>query len=266
MANLGGSQGDGAAKRNAPDDSLKKAYVVAAFRESDPPTYDGMSPGEDAEDWAFEIEAILQAADFNIDSWVPLAVMTLRRMAATWWRTLGINPWELPWVGFKGLFLKRFAPDEYVPESPDEEADCIRRYNRFNTIVISWGHVADDTMNEYIQRFEMTVLEECPYKMTEEEKCRLLWRGVPIHVRAYARCHYGNYSQLRSEVLRAEKEWLRQRMRVRAKPYGFVPRTTETSPDHHSTTSAIPKEGPSGKDLEEDPEEDSEEVSDEGTA
>ena len=59
-------------------------------------------------------------------------------------------------------------------------------------------------MEDYVRRFERDLIGECPYELLEEEKCHLLWQGIPIYIRDVTCFHENDYYQLCAEVLYAE--------------------------------------------------------------
>ena len=99
-------------------------------------------------------------------------------------------------------------------------------------------------METYVHRFERELVEEYPYELPEEEKCRLLWQGVPQHVRNVSYFHADDYYLLRSEVLYAEliidehsgkrprvEESLPRSIRQRGETSGVVKQEEEKDPE-----------------------------------
>ena len=213
--------------------SYQDAYRVAAFCQGNPPIFDGEPPSSKAESWIYEMKAVLEASKFEPECWVPLAAIQLRGVAAIWWGKTKLNPWLAAWAEFMDLFLTRFAPEEYIPESPDSVNNVTMQYAEMDEIIRNWKPIPNEDADKYIGRFEQEVLQKSPYEMTNGEKCRLLWLGVPTHLRAYACYLTNNYYWLRSEIVRAEVEWKIQR-------------------DRHLWQAAA-------REMEEDPEEDPEE-------
>ena len=114
-------------------------------------------------------------------------------------------------------------------------------------------------MVDYVERFERNVLQECPYTMSKDFKRRLFFWGVPLSIRVYADNDIRDYCNLKTVIIRAEREMLRQRGMeedLEEDPEGENPRVRMGEPI------GTPKED-SEEDPEEDPEEDLEEDPDE---
>ena len=114
-------------------------------------------------------------------------------------------------------------------------------------------------MVDYVERFERNVLQECPYTMSMEFKRQLFLRGVPLSIRVYADNDIRDYYNLKTEIVRAEREMLHQGGMEKDSEEdsgGENPRIQMGEPIGNSEED--PKEDP-----EEDPEEDLKEDSDE---
>ena len=59
-----------------------------------------------------------------------------------------------------------------------------------------------------MDRFEQNFLRECSYRLSEGCKCRLFWHGVPFSISARADYNFRDYSNLKIEGIRAEREML----------------------------------------------------------
>ena len=91
-------------------------------------------------------------------SWVSLAIMQLCREAATWWRSLKIDPWGTSWSEFSEIFLAQFHPPTYHkgPSSRIEEAmACFAMQHAiFDQIVDTWVLILNERMVDYVERFD----------------------------------------------------------------------------------------------------------------
>ena len=106
------------------------------------------------------------------------------------------------WPDFCEMVSLRFTP---ILESPEPELDGNElRLERFFELAHRWGPIANETMETYVRHFERDLVEEYPYVFPEEEKCRLLWQGVPKHIQDVACFHENDYYHLCSKVLYAE--------------------------------------------------------------
>ena len=77
--------------------------------------------------WVHEVQAILEASRYRPISWVSLAAMQLREEAATWWRSLDTDPWQMIWSEFTEMFLAQFPPPTY-PRGPSTRiTDAVAR-------------------------------------------------------------------------------------------------------------------------------------------
>ena len=126
----------------------------------------------------------MEASIYRLMSWVSLAVMQLRREAATWWRSLDTDPWQMTWSEFIRMFLAQFPPLTY-PRGPSSRIDDVMarfatQHAIFDQIIDNWGQIPDKRMTDYIERFERNFIRECPYRLSENRKCRLFWCGVPF--------------------------------------------------------------------------------------
>lgn len=111
---------------------------VAAFRQCNPPVYDGLSLGMGARSWLYGMQALLQAAEFPTTTWVPLAVTQLTGEALVWWHTAGYSQWSTSWVAFSGAFLTQFVPEELLAISAHDQ-ETIDRYVTLDRAIANWG-------------------------------------------------------------------------------------------------------------------------------
>ena len=273
-----------------PQPNLNSANRVAAFRQCNPPTYDGSELGLVAQSWLHTIRTLLQAAELPESTWTSLAVIQLTGEAALWWDAAGLNPWSYAWENFTTSFLARFAPLDPPPPSPvvpvpTYDPVMAMRYDTLNRTIAEWGIREGEPMLNYAERFEREVLGQLLYPMEEQFKCLLFWRGVPIPVRQYTYQVQNDYHYLRTEVIYAEEMMIRQRQQEEARqreralaratrgPRHFVyrgrarsagastssrPSAVRTMPQEPQVSEEDPEEDPE-EDSEEDPEEDSEE-------
>ena len=72
--------------------NLDGANRVAAFRQRNPPTYDGNELGLVAQSWLHTIQTLLQASELQECTWTSLAVIQLTGEVAVWWDAAGYNP------------------------------------------------------------------------------------------------------------------------------------------------------------------------------
>ena len=118
--------------------NYQDAYRVAAFRQGSPQMFDGKPPSSRAESWIYEMKAVLEASKFKPECWVPLAAIQLRGVAAIWWGKTELDPWQAAWAEFMDLFLTHFAPEEYIPESPDSVNNVTMQYAKMDEIIRNW--------------------------------------------------------------------------------------------------------------------------------
>ena len=154
--------------------NYQDAYRVAAFRQGNPPIFDGESPSSRAESWIYEIKAVLEVSKFEPECWASLAAVQLQGVAAVWWGKTELNRWQIVWAEFMDLFLTRFAPEEYIPASLESVNDETMQYAELDEIIRNWGPIPNEDTDKYIRRFEQEVLQKSPYEMTDKEKSRLL--------------------------------------------------------------------------------------------
>ena len=236
-------------------DTYEDPDRVAKFRRSDAPIYTGEPPNDDSRNWIHEVEAIMAASRYRQMSWVSLAVMQLRGEAATWWRSRRIDPWGTPWSVFTEMFLAQFPPPTYPRGSTSRVEDAMARfvtqYAIFDEIVDGWGLILNERMADCVERFERSVLQECPYRMSESRKCRLFWKAVPFSVKALTDYDPSDFCNLKKEVIIAEREYLR-----------LTSPGIDSDEYHEEETPGVQLGEPirtTEEDSEEDPEEDSEE-------
>ena len=103
----------------------------------------------------------------------------------------------------------QFAP---IPANPEPKLDGNElRLAQLFDLAHRWGPIVNETMEDYVHRFEMDLVEEYPYELPEEEKFRLLCQGVPKHIRDVACFHKNDYYHLRFEVVYTELETCTQK-------------------------------------------------------
>ena len=105
--------------------------------------YTGETPNEESGDWIHEVRAIIEASRYSPASWVPLAVIQLRGEAATWWRSLNMDPWQLAWPEFSEMFLAQFPlsnrPRGVSNQVEEAMARFVTQYAIFYEITKDWG-------------------------------------------------------------------------------------------------------------------------------
>ena len=205
-----------------PHPNLEGVNRVAAFRQCNPPTYDGNEQGLAAQSWLHTIQTILQASELPEATWTSLAVIQLTGEAAVWWDAAGLNPWSYVWGDFATNFIAWFAPLDPPPPPPAApiplyDPVMALRYDNLNRTIFEWGIVEGESMLNYVERFEREILEKLPYPMDEEYKCLLFWRGVPIPVRQHTYQVQDDYYHLRTEVIYAEQVMVQQRQQEEAR-------------------------------------------------
>ena len=89
--------------------NLSGVARVAAFRQCNPPVYDGRNIGIEAQSWLHGIHALFQASELPESTWVSLVVVQLTGKVALWWDAAGNNPSSMNWSNFTSAFLSRFA-------------------------------------------------------------------------------------------------------------------------------------------------------------
>ena len=105
--------------------------------------------------------------------WVTLAVFLLGGEAASWWKGQHQNVQDLMWPDFCEMITLRFT---LIPESPKPEPDGNEsRLERFFELAHRWGPIDNETMETYVRHFERELVDEYPFELPEEEKCRLIW-------------------------------------------------------------------------------------------
>ena len=142
--------------------------MITAFRQANPPTYDDTPPLEKLETWLHQIESICQVSNYRSFSWVSLAVIQLVDNAASWWRSLYHQLQKMSWQEFYDLITTKFAQSEITPTTDDE---FTTRMLQLSQKIKFWEEVVEETMNEYVKRFEKVILHKSPYKLDDEEKC-----------------------------------------------------------------------------------------------
>ena len=185
-------------------DDYKNPDHVAKFCRSNAPIYIEEPPNNDSRNWIHEVEAIMEASRYRPMSWVSLAVMQLHREAASWWRSLNIVPWRISWSEFLEMFLAQFPPPTYPrgPSSRIEEAMArfAIQHALFDQIVESWEQIPNERMVDYVERFERNIIQECPYRLSENRKCFLFWQGVPFSIRIHADYDLHDYCNLKTKI------------------------------------------------------------------
>ena len=68
---------------------------VAAFRQCNPPTYDGNELGLIAQSWLHTIQTLLQGYELQEYTWTSLAVIQLIGEVIVWWDDARYNPYSL---------------------------------------------------------------------------------------------------------------------------------------------------------------------------
>lgn len=111
------------------------------------------------------------------------------------------------------MFLAQFPPPNY-PKGPSHAIeDAIAHFSIqhaiFDQNIENWGHIPDEWMVDYVERFELNIIEEFPYRLSETCKCRLFWQGVPFYIRVYVDYDLHDYYNLKIKVIQAERKYLR---------------------------------------------------------
>ena len=79
------------------------------------------------------------------------------------------------------------------------------QYAIFDEIINSWGLILNERMADYVERFEQSVLRECPYRMSENRKCCLFWKAVPFSIKALTNYDLHDYCKLKKKVIMEER-------------------------------------------------------------
>jgi len=113
------------------------------------------------------------------------------------------------------MFLAQFPPPMYPCGPSSRIDDAMARFATqhviFNQIIDNWGQILDEWMTDYIERFDQNVIQECPYRLSENHRCHLFWCGVPFSISIYANYDLYDYRNLKNKMIQVEKEMLHER-------------------------------------------------------
>lgn len=187
--------------------------TVTAFFRAQPLNFEGNRRTVLIDVWLHDMEQIFQLCHIEEHMQVRLATRCLYNEARLWWIETGRR--EVPgdtWMQFRSALRGRFGPPQprgLGAPRRDPEIYRVTRHTQYELLSSAWHAYPGETMSHYQWRFREMMLPHVPQDFPEPELVaqKLLWRGVPEHIRQYvpAPTQTGDLISLIDDIILAER-------------------------------------------------------------